>query len=49
VAGDRIRAWRTYAQIFYVCGRCDGNWTIELVETDAAKPQNTTNSAKVDV
>ena len=33
-----IRAWRTVAEIVYLCGQCDHTWSID-VETDA-KPAN---------
>jgi hypothetical protein len=25
-----IRAWRAFAQIFYVCGQCEAQWTIDI-------------------
>jgi excisionase family DNA binding protein len=33
VSCDQVRAWRTIAQIFYVCGECGRNWTGDI-ETD---------------
>jgi hypothetical protein len=29
-SSDSIRAWRTFAQIVYVCGQCDHTWTIDV-------------------
>jgi len=31
-----IRAWRAFAQIFYVCGVCDAAWTVDLEPSEQA-------------
>jgi hypothetical protein len=35
-SGDAIRAWRTNAQIFYVCGQCDETWTVDVEPAEQA-------------
>jgi len=35
-----VRAWRTVAQIVYVCGQCDHTWTIDVEIDPPAKPPN---------
>ena len=36
-----IRAWRAFAQIFYVCGKCDAAWRIDVAASE--QPPRPTN------